>query len=75
MANVSSCIAGFKDPPPSFVSFTLQDIAPDLLPKLHQLLSTSQKPLVNVVRFAEEVVSAPHVAKALALGGQWSLFS
>ena len=70
MDNVSSCIAGFKDPPPSFVWFTPQDIAPDLLPKLHQLLSTSQKPIDDVVRFTEEVVSAPPVAKALALNAQ-----
>ena len=70
MANITSCIAGFKDPPPTFVWFTPQDIAPDLLPKVHQLLSTSQKPLDDVVRFTEEVVSAPPVAKALALNAQ-----
>ena len=70
MANITSCIAGFKDPPPNFVWFTPQDIAPDLLPKVHQLLSTSQKPLDDVVRFTEEVVSAPPVAKALALNAQ-----
>ena len=66
MANITSCIAGLKEPAPTFVWFTPQDIAPDLLPKLHQLVS-SQKPLDDVVRFAEEVVSAPPVAKALAL--------
>ena len=70
MANISACIAGFRDPPPTFVWFTPQDIAPDLLPKLHQLLSTSQRPLEDVVRFTEEVVSAPPVAKALALNSQ-----
>ena len=70
MSNISACIAGFKDAPPAFVWFTPQDIAPDLLPKLHQLLSTSQKPLASVVQFTEEVVSAPPVAKALALSGQ-----
>jgi hypothetical protein len=70
MDNISACIAGFKDPPPSFAWFTPQDIAPDLLPKLHQLLSTSKKPLDDVVRFTEEVVSAPAVAKALALNAQ-----
>ena len=70
MANITACIAGFKDPPPSFVRFTPQDIAPDLLPKLHQLVSTSKKPLDDVVQFTEEVVSAPPIAKALALSGQ-----
>ena len=70
MANISACIAGFKDPPPAFVWFTPLDIAPDLLPKLHQLLSTSEKPLDDVVRFTEEVVSAPPLAKALALNSQ-----
>jgi hypothetical protein len=69
MDNVSSCITGFKDPPPTFVWFTPQDIAPDLLPKLHQLL-TSQKPLDDVVQFTEMVVSASPVAKALALNAQ-----
>ena len=70
MANVSACIAGFKDPPPNFVWFTPRDIASDLLPKVHQLLSTSKKPLDDVVQFTEEVVSSPPVAKALALSGQ-----
>jgi len=70
MANISACIAGFKDPPPSFVQFTPLDIAPFLLPKLHQLVSTSKKPLDEVVQFTEEVVSAPPIAKALALTGQ-----
>ena len=70
MSNISACIAGFKDPPPTFVWFTPDDIAPDLLPKLHQLVSTSQKPLDDVVQFTEEVVSAPPVAKALALNSQ-----
>ena len=70
MDNISACIAGFKDPPPTFVWFTPQDIAPDLLPKLHQLVSTSRKPLDEVLQFTEEVVSAPPVAKALALSGQ-----
>ena len=70
MANISACIAGFNDPPPTFVYFTPRDIAPDLLPKLHQLVSTSKKPLDEVVQFTEEVVSAPPVARALALSGQ-----
>lgn len=72
MYNVSACIGGFKESPPSFVRFTPQDIAPDLLPKLHQLVSTSEKPLDTVVQFAEQVVSAPPIAKALALSGQCS---
>ena len=70
MDNISACIAGVKDPHPTFAWFTPQDIAPDLLPKLHQLVSTSQRPLDDVVQFTEEVVSAPPVAKALALSGQ-----
>jgi hypothetical protein len=71
MDNISACIAGFQDsPPPSFVRFTPWDIAPDLLPKLHQLVSTSKGPLDNVVQFTEEVVSSPPIAEALALSGQ-----
>ena len=70
MANIKACIAGFKDPPPTFVWFTPRDIAPDLLPKLHQLVSTSNKPLDEVLQFTEELVSDPPVAKALALSGQ-----
>ena len=72
MSNISACIAGMKDAPPTFVWFTPQDIAPDLLPKLHQLVSTSRGPgpSDDVLRFTEEVVSTPPVAKALALAGQ-----
>ena len=72
MDNISACIDGSNGKTwcPSFVAFTPHDIAPDLLPKLHQLLSTSQKPVDPVVKFAEDVVSSPPVAKALALGGQ-----
>jgi len=70
MDNISSCISGFQDTPPTFVRFTPQDIAPDLLPKLHQLVSSSILPLDSVIRFSEDVASAPPVAKALALSGQ-----
>ena len=38
-------------------------------------LSTSKEPLEDVVRFTEEVVSAPLVAKALALNGQCTLLA
>ncbi|RDB26380.1 hypothetical protein Hypma_006519 [Hypsizygus marmoreus] len=75
MDNISSCVSGFNDAPPTFIRFTPQDIASDLLPKLHQLVSTSAKPLPAVVQFAELVVSAPPVAKALALNGQCSRLS
>ena len=72
MDNISACIGGSSKESwhPTFVRFAPQDIAPDLIPKLLQLLSTSQKPLDTVVKFAEELVSAPSVAKALALSGQ-----
>ena len=70
MANISACIAGFKEAPPTFARFTPQDMAPDLLPKLQQLVSTLKKPLDEVVQFAENVVSAQPVAKALALNGE-----
>ena len=70
MDNISSCISGFRDIPPTFVRFTPQDIAPDLLPKLHQLVSSSIPPLDSVIRFSEDVASAPPIAKALALNGQ-----
>ena len=70
MANVSACIAGFKEAPPTFARFTPQDIAPDLLPKLQQLVSTLKRPLDEVVQFAENAVSSQPVAKALALNGE-----
>ncbi|KAG6832805.1 hypothetical protein H0H92_009424 [Tricholoma furcatifolium] len=70
MANISACIGGFRDAPPTFVRFTPQDIAPDILPKLHQLVSSSNKPLAQVLEFAQSVVSAPPIASALARAGQ-----
>ena len=73
MSNISACIAGFKECPPTFVRFTAQDIALVLLPTFHTLLSAQKEPLDNVIRFTEEVVSAPPVAKALALNGQCNL--
>lgn len=69
MDNVSSCISGFKEAPATFARFEVQDMAPHVLPKLHQLISTS-KPVDSVVKFCEDVVSSPTVAKALALSGQ-----
>src|SRR6266576_3659665 len=72
MDNVSTCItgSGFNDAPPTLVRFKPEDIAPYLLPKLHQLISVPDKPPVNsVMQFAEEVVSSPLMAKALALCG------
>ena len=70
MKNISTCIGGNKNPPPTIVQFTPDDIAPDLLPKLHQLVSSSAKPAESVLRFAEETVSAPPMARALAITGQ-----
>lgn len=70
MKNVSTCIGGNKIPPPTIVQFAPDDIAPDLLPKLHQLVSSSAKPAESVLRFAEETVSAPPMARALATTGQ-----
>ena len=54
----------------TIVRFEAGDIAPFLLPKLHQLVSTSKTPIPSVARFAEEVVSSPRMAKALAMCGQ-----
>jgi hypothetical protein len=71
MNNISTCIGGNKNPPPSIVQFTPPDIAPDLLPKLHQLVSSSAKPVESVLRFAEETVSAPPMARALAI--RWAV--
>lgn len=70
MDNVSSCIGGFKDPPATFARFEVPDIAPHVIPKLHQLVSTSKKPVESVIKFCEDVVSSPLVAEALALSGQ-----
>ena len=70
MDNVSTCIAssGFKDAPPSLVRFKPEDIAPYLLPKLHQLISVPGKPVDSDMQFAEDVVSSPPMAKELARG-------
>ena len=70
MNNIATCIGGNQNLPPNFVRFTPSDIAPDILPKLHQLVSSTAKPVESVLRFAEETVSAPPMARALALGGQ-----
>jgi hypothetical protein len=69
MDNISSCINGFKEAAPPLVRFKAEDIAPFLLPKLHQLLSVPNKPVDSVMQFAEDVVSCPPMAKALALCG------
>ena len=72
MDNVSTCItgSGFNNAPPTLVRFKPDDIAPYLLPKLHQLISVPGKPVNSVMQFAEEVVSSPPMAKALALCGE-----
>lgn len=69
MDNISSCINGFKDAAPPLVRFKAEEIAPFLLPKLHQLVSVPSKPVDSIMQFAEDVVSSPPVVKALALGG------
>jgi len=71
MDNVSTCItgSGFKDAPPTLVRFKAEDIAPYLLPKLHQLISVPGKPIDSVMQFAEDIVSSPPMAKALARCG------
>jgi hypothetical protein len=69
MDNISTCINGFRDAAPPLVRFSAEDIAPFLLPKLHQLLSVSDKPVDSVMQFAEDVISCPPMAKALALCG------
>jgi hypothetical protein len=70
MDNISFCISGSTDAAPTLVRFQAEDVAPYLLPKLHQLVSASNKPIGSVVQFVEEVVSSPRMAKALALRGQ-----
>ena len=77
MDNISACIAGFpaSESSSNYVRFTPQDIAPYLLHKLHQLVSTSDGPLEYELKFAETVLSAPPVAKALALSGQCPILS
>jgi hypothetical protein len=69
MDNISYCISGFKNAVPPLVSFKAEDIAAFLLPKLHQLISVPNKPVDSVMQFAEDVVSCPPMAKALALCG------
>ena len=71
MDNVSTCIigSGSKNAPPSLVRFKAEDVAPYLLPKLHQLISVPSKPDNSVIQFAENVVSSPAMAKALARCG------
>lgn len=69
MDNISSCINGFRNVNPPLVRFKAEDIAPFILPKLHQLVSVQPKPIESVMQFAEDVVSSPPMAKAIALCG------
>ncbi|KAF8686920.1 hypothetical protein AX14_003760 [Amanita brunnescens Koide BX004] len=77
MDNVSTCItgSGFRDAPPTLVRFKAEDIAPYLLSRLHQLISVPGKPVSSVMQFAEDVVSSPPMAKALARCGQCRLLA
>ena len=49
--------------------FKTEDIAPYILPKLYQLISVPGKPDNSVMEFAENLVSGPPMAKALARCG------
>ena len=49
--------------------FKDEDIAPHILLKLHQLISVPGQPDESVMQFAENIVSAPPMAKALARCG------
>jgi hypothetical protein len=68
--NVWTCINGFGGVGPAHVRFKSEDIAPLILPKLHQLVSVHDGPPEHVMRFAEDVVSSPPMAKALGLCGE-----
>jgi hypothetical protein len=70
MENVWTCINGFGGVGSAHVRFKSEDVAPLLLPKLHQLVSVQDGPLYSVMRFAEDVVSSPPMAKALGLCGE-----
>ncbi|KDR80999.1 hypothetical protein GALMADRAFT_222596 [Galerina marginata CBS 339.88] len=70
MENISACIGDDQNLSPTFARFTAQDIAPDILPKLHQLVSSLTPPIDSIVVFAESVVTTTAMAKALALAGQ-----
>jgi hypothetical protein len=66
MNNVAFCINRSGDAVPTFVRFGASEIAPFLLPKLDQLIST-RKPSDSVKEFSENVVSTRDMAKALAV--------
>jgi hypothetical protein len=73
MDNISFCINGSVEVPPSFVRFGANDIATILLPKLHELLSIVVGPGAPTQlfwQFSQEIVSSPAMAKALALNNQ-----
>ena len=53
----------------SAAPFKAEDIAPYILPKLHQLISVPGQPEDSVMQFAENVISSPPMAKALARCG------
>ena len=77
MDNISACITGFQGSESSsnYVRFTPQDIAPDLPLKLHELVATLNEPSDHDLQFAQMVISAPPIAKALALSGQCLILS
>ena len=69
MNNIAYCISKSIEAKPSFVKFGASEIAPFLLPKIDQLIST--KKLNDSVReFSELVVSNREMARALAMSGQ-----
>jgi hypothetical protein len=73
MNNISFCVNGSVEMPPSFVRFKADDIATVLLPKLHTILSIDIGPAAptNVEKqFTEDIVASPTMAKALALNDQ-----
>jgi hypothetical protein len=73
MDNISFCVNGSVEMPPSFVHFKADDIATVLLPKFHAILSVSSgraAPTQIEKQFAEDIVASPAMAKALALTDQ-----
>jgi hypothetical protein len=69
MDNISCCLGGTSQAAQFSANFTPQDIAPYILPKLHQLVS-GRPPTDIVWRFTEDVVCNTSLAKALALHGE-----
>jgi hypothetical protein len=65
------CINGSPDVASAkFVRLTAADIAPFILPTLHQLVSETRSPIESVSRFCIDLVSNTSVAKALAMSGE-----